>query len=155
MKERIEFKVSRATAGEILQHLSACDPNFVGSLRLRVDLQEYAVKVFNHAVRFEAWAEGKLVGLVAIYCNDQDYRIAYITNVSVLAQYQGRGIATQLIHRSVEHADKCQMRRVRLEVGNTNHFASSLYAKSGFVAAGRKNSMDIMDLILDEDRSVA
>ncbi len=36
----------------------------------RVHVDRYAEKISQNAVRFEAWAAGELVGLVATYCND-------------------------------------------------------------------------------------
>jgi ribosomal protein S18 acetylase RimI-like enzyme len=125
---------NRATVEEIAAHLALCDVQFVPPLSHRVDIRDYAAKLGNHAQRFEAWAGDRLVGLVAAYCNDRAARAAYITSVSVLADWGNRGIATQLLHRCLEYATLENLRQVRLEVATEHRAAVRLYEKCGFGA---------------------
>jgi predicted N-acetyltransferase YhbS len=126
MNHTVDLFLNKATELEILNHLSACDDEFVKALRARADLKEYSRKIYSKAIRFEAWAGGTLVGLVAAYCNDQSKRMAYITSVSVLMKWQGKGIAMQLISRCIEHA--------------------KMYEKCGFVADDAIDSFITMNL---------
>ena len=85
-------------------------------------------------MRFEAWSEGALVGLLAAYCNDRENGIAYITSVSVLEDWTGQGIAARLLRECVEHAKVSGMRQICLEVASANLPAIKLYENSGFIA---------------------
>lgn len=84
--------------------------------------------------------------MVAAYCNDHEKRIAYITSVSVLKAWAGKGIAAKLMQRCIEHAKAAGMRQISLEVASDNAPAIKLYEKSGFVARGANAPFVTMDL---------
>ena len=67
MSATLEYGTNRGTEAQIVEHLRKCDANFVPALSERVSLDEYARKIVEQAVRFEAWADGELIGLVAAY----------------------------------------------------------------------------------------
>lgn len=134
MKDTLEYLFNKATELEIHHHLSSCDDKFVQALSERAVIKDYSKKIFSKAERFEAWADGVLVGLVAAYCNDPIKSMAYITSVSVLSDRQGKGIAAHLIRQCVEHAKSMGMHCVSLEVERGNVPAIRLYEKCGFVA---------------------
>ena len=105
MSAAIEYRLNMASAAQIAEHLLRCDADFVPPLSGRVEIRDYAQKIASKATRFEAWSGGTLVGLVAAYCNDRDKRIAFITSVSVLREWTGKGIAARLmksVHRTCE-----------------------------------------------------
>lgn len=130
----LQYCIGQASEQEIAGHLQLCDANFIPPLSTRVNLQQYAAKLAEHAVRFEAWADGGLAGLLAAYCNDQDSSLAFITNVSVLGQWQQQGIANELVRQCVHYVKTAAMRGIRLEVEKTNTQAINLYLKHGFRA---------------------
>ena len=134
MNASIEILLNKASTAQIAEHLLRCDADFVPPLSGRVEINDYAQKITSKARRFEAWSGGALAGLVAAYYNNQEKRIAYITNVSVLKSWTGKGIAARLIGLCVENAKASGMRHVSLEVANDNARAIRLYEKSGFVA---------------------
>lgn len=134
MKTSIDYLLNTASEFEIIEHLLACDADFVPPLSTRLEISSYAAKIASKATRFEAWAGDILVGLLAAYCNDQATRIAYITNVTVLREWTGKGIAAHLMDRCIEHAKASDMRLIRLEVSRDNVPAIRLYENSGFVA---------------------
>lgn len=142
--------LNKASQREIAEHLLLCDADFVPPLSDRVDLNDYAQKIARKAMRFEAWSNDTLVGLVAAYCNDQMNHIAYITSVSVLKAWTGKGIATRLVHHCIEYARAMGMRQVRLEVACDNKQAVRLYAKSGFIADKSDGPFTIMNLYFKE-----
>lgn len=139
MSVAIEFGLNRASEGEIAEHLSHCDADFVPPLSDRVEINDYAKKIASNATRFEAWSGGRLVGLVATYCNDWEKRIAYITSVSLLREWTSQGVAATLMEQCVEHMKVLGMRQISLEVASDNAPAIRLYEKSGFVA-GKVNA---------------
>ena len=63
MSEGIQFSLNNASEAEIVGHLWHCDANFVPPLSDRVEINDYANKITNKAMRFEAWSGDKLVGL--------------------------------------------------------------------------------------------
>lgn len=134
MKATVEFLIDRASTAQIADHLRRCDAEFAPPLSGRVAIADYAGKIASGATRFEAWSGDTLVGLVATYCNDREARIAYLTSVSVLKAWTGKGIAARLLGQCLEHAKGAGMRRISLEVTRSNAPAVALYGKNGFVA---------------------
>lgn len=122
-----------ASRDQILVHLQACDAHFHPRLSCRVDLRAYATKIHQRARRIEAWGEGRLVGLLAEYFAPSE-REVFITNMSVELPYQGGGVASSLIARSIEHAAQESVRVMRLRVSSKSVSAIRLYEKHGFIA---------------------
>lgn len=148
MNAAVAYLLNRASAAQIAEHLSRCDTDFVPPLSGRVEIGDYAHKIESKAMRFEAWSGDTLVGLVAAYCNDHEKRIAYITSVSVLREWMGRGIAARLMNRCVEYAKASGMRQICLEVSSDNTLAIRLYQRSGFVVGKASAPFVGMDLNL-------
>ena len=150
MSEQIAFRLNEASEAQIAEHLSLCDAYFVPPLSGRVDIGSYAHKIASKATRFEAW-DRDLVGLLAAYCNDRERGVAYITSVSVLEAWQGRGIASRLLERCIEHAKEQRFQRVELEVDGGNVGAVKLYAKNGFLVNREKGAAVNMRLDFGEE----
>lgn len=148
MSAVVEYLMNKASEAEIAEHLSRCDVDFVPPLSGRVEINHYAKKIVSKATRFEAWSGGTLVGLVAAYCNDQQKRVAYITSVSVLREWSGKGNFTRLISQCIEHAKVSGMRQISLEVASDNTTAIRVYEKKGFVAGEANASFICMNLYL-------
>lgn len=140
--------LNKATEEEIAEHLCRCDADFKPPLSSRVTIVDYARKVTLRALRFEAWSSGKLVGLVAVYCNDPERRSAFITSVSVLKEWVSKGIAGELMKQCIEHAVALGLRRISLEVSTNNTAAIRLYEKKGFTAGTASKSFVTMKLFL-------
>ena len=145
----VEYLTNKASAVEIAEHLSCCDADFVPPLSGRVEITGYANKIVGRATRFEAWSGGALVGLVAVYCNDLENCIAYITSASLLKAWTGKGIAARLVGQCVEHAKALGMRQISLEVASGNTSAIRLYEKNGFGAGKASTPFVSMSLYLN------
>lgn len=154
MSTAVEYVLNKGSAAKIAEHLSQCDANFVPPLSSRVGINDYAQKIAIKAVRFEAWSDGTMVGLVAVYCNDQETGIAYITSVSVLESWTGNGIAACLINQCVKHATSSGIRQISLEVASANMPAIRLYEKSGFVVNQANAPFVTMDLYLKAGKNM-
>jgi len=146
MSAALAYLSNTASAAQIAEHLSRCDADFVPRLSARVDIGDYARKIASRAMQFEAWSDGTLVGLIAAYCDDQEKRIAYITSVSVLKEWMGKGIAARLVSHCVAHAKVSGMRQISLEVASDNTLAIKLYKRSGFTAGETHASSISMNL---------
>lgn len=150
----VEWHVNAADAGLIAAHLRACDDTFVPTLSSRVDIEEYAQKLTARSERFEAWSNGVLVGLLAVYCNDLDGRIAYITSVSVMPDSRGHGIASRLIALCVGKVAALGHMAIELEVGTRNEAAARLYEKHGFLSVRASAQTTILRLALGKEFTV-
>lgn len=139
---QINFKLNTASVCSILIHLNHCDNQFVPALSTRVSLEDYAKKMANNAILFEAWVDEKLIGMVAMYQNAQKH--AYITNVSVYNEYGGKGIAKQMFVQLMEYTKTNYITEIKLEVSAINIAAINMYLHFGFERIEEKNNQIIM-----------
>jgi len=157
MKTLMQVLSNTASPQQIEKHLRACDASFVPPLSGRVDLCAYAHKIWNKAQRYEAWDHGELVGLAAMYCNEQEGSGAFLTSMSTLAAERGRGIAARLVASCVEHARSRNLKWIELEVSDKNAVAVRLYEKHGFSFQSSVGTTGRMRLCLegevDRDKS--
>lgn len=135
----IEYKIKTAVENDIFAHLQECTDNFSPPLNKRVNIKEYSQKIFDKSMTFEAWKNQILVGLIAAYLNESSGRSVYITNVSVMKDFMGLGIASTLLSECIEYARKKNRKEIKLEVGKENIQAISLYRKFGFMNDDVKN----------------
>jgi ribosomal protein S18 acetylase RimI-like enzyme len=140
----VEFKTKTASVQAVTEHLKTCANTFDPPLHTHVNIEAYSQKIVDKAVTFEAWDNGQLVGLVAAYFNDLQSKTGYITSVSTLPHYQGRGIAKNLLTTSLEHGKSLGFLKVGLEVSERNTPAINLYSQSGFLVIGRKGATLVM-----------
>jgi ribosomal protein S18 acetylase RimI-like enzyme len=142
------FRTKAASAEQIFGHLNECSSFFVPELNAVVNISEYSKKIFQKSVTFEAWLNGRLVGLTAAYCNDLESRAAFITSVSVVREFIGAGIASKLMGRCISHAKLNGFIEIVLEVNVMNTPAVKLYQKYGFAIFEHKESSSLMKLSL-------
>lgn len=151
MSAALDYRKNKASAAEIADHLLRCNADFVPPLNSRVDIDDYAQKIADAAVRFEAWSGGELVGLVAAYCNDDNRRTAFVTNVSVLRAWMRKGVAALLLRDCIDYARNAGMRSISLTVASGNGPAIGLYGSRGFVADTMDASCETMTLNLGSE----
>lgn len=132
MDNTIVYKICNASHMDLYDHLTGCDNNYFPPLSNRVSIYEYAMKIHDRSVTFEAWSDTMLVGLVAAYFNDPQNMLGYITNVSVLKGFMGFGVASRLIEKCLYYAKKHGFDEIILEVNVTNISAIHLYRKFAF-----------------------
>ncbi len=142
-----EYKKNTATEVEILDHLKKSDQQFIPQLSSRVNLEVYAQKLSKFADNFEVWVDNELAGIVAAYMNDRLEGRAFISNVSVLEKFTGKGYASRLLENCIQDAKSNCFKEVVLEVNSNNQPACSLYYKKGFRL--KENHNDIFKLILE------
>lgn len=149
MNAPITYRLNKASALQITEHLARCDADFVPPLSGRVMIEAYAQRIADNTMRFEAWSGGTLIGLVAAYCNDEEMRIAYITSVSVLRAWTGKGIAARLTSRCIKYVTVAGFHQIRLKVASDNIPAIRLYEKNGFVVAQANEPFVTMSLLFE------
>lgn len=132
-----------ASVHEIAAHLHECSNYFAEPLSDRLNIEGYAIKISTNAETFEAWCTNRLIGLIAAYI-PLESRIAYITNVSVVADYGGQGIGGALLAACIEHAKGVGASEIELEVHKSSTNATSLYSNHGFQCISVRGPYQIM-----------
>ena len=73
-----------------------------------------------------------ILGYIAIYANDYNSKIAYITLIAVNRKYQGQGIGKKLIKKAEDISSSRDFEKIRLEVHKENCNAIHFYENLGF-----------------------
>jgi ribosomal protein S18 acetylase RimI-like enzyme len=127
----LQYRRDTATTDEVHAHLTRCDADFTPPLSARLDLRDYAAKLAERAARFEAWDGGQLVGLVAAYLTPGAPG-AFISNVSVVSELRGNGVAAALVADCIDRARGSGAATITLEVATADRAAARFYEKLGF-----------------------
>ena len=137
----IRYTQDEVSLDQAVNHLNACSEDYFPPLADRVDIQSYAQKILSRATTFEAWCDQELVGFVAAYLNESDPTSrAFVTNVSVVSEYRGQGIAKQILMRCHSASSRLGNVTISLEVDSRNEKAIGLYHSLGYRTVARKDS---------------
>ena len=129
--------------------MKQCSADFIPPLDAKVNMQEYAAKLFENAVTFEAWDDNVLVGLIAAYFNDETHKTGYITSVSTTRAYRNKGIVSHLLKHCFNYARQFHFKRIDLNVSELSHRAVFVYKKAGFRVVEKSNDLLKMQYNLD------
>ena len=135
----LQFRRDTATTDDVHAHLMRCDADFTPPLSSRLALEDYAAKLAERAARFEAWDEGRLVGLVAAYVTPGAPE-AFISNVSVVPELRGHGVAAALVADCIDRARGSGAATLTLEVATADRTAGRFYEKLGFTDRDREGA---------------
>lgn len=140
---KLEWRINKSCQKDIFGHLKECADSFIPILSSYVDIEAYSHKIFNRAVRFEAWSNSSLVGLLAVYNNEQT-KMGFITNVSVSPDYQNMRIAHTLMTLNLDFELLMSIFQVRLRVNKNNLKALSFYKRAGFVKIDEADDLTLL-----------
>lgn len=132
MQQLIKYSINKSKSSDIIEHLKKCSTDFIPSLETYVDIESYAIKLEKFAYRLEAWAEEELISLVACYLNNEETKDGFISNVSTLKSYQGKGIAKSMLECLIKIATKKKIKTLSLEVYKYNNKVIGFYTDIGF-----------------------
>ena len=144
----VVYKTKTADAQNIYTHLNACKDNFIPALDKTVDIAAYSKKIAENCITFEAWINNNLAGLIAAYFNDPENTAGFITNVSILKTYAGKGLASALLKNCISYGIENKFKEINLEVYDKNEGAIRLYKKFDFYQSATKNNLLILKKIL-------
>lgn len=127
----ITYKLNTASKDELSRHI--IQSNVDHMIEVRGETRQYAQKLVQYAMRFEAWDRNALVGLVAAYVNDLIKRESYITLLCVNPLYTNQKVASNLLTHVVDYVKKMNFVKINLKVNQNNKIALKLYQNFGFV----------------------
>ena len=124
-------KFNQSKFSDIYNHLKCCDKHFTPFLSSYVNLDSYSKKLESTADRFEYWSDQTLIGLLAMYKRVNTNSI-FITNMSIINSFFGKGYASNLINKSVLFYKDGGFSRIDLEVNINNIKAIKFYSNNMF-----------------------
>jgi len=135
----ITYTFNNSSESNIIEHLNKCDVFFIPKLSEKVNINEYSKKIYDNAMRLEAWNDKNLVGLIAFYENKKD-RFMFITNVSIDIDFVGKGIAKKLMSSLIDIFNQEEYDCIYLEVDINNNKAIQLYKMFNFFIESQNNN---------------
>ena len=144
----IIYNINKSSKIDITQHLTNCSLSFIPPLHTYVDIKIYSIKIYEKAVRFEAYSCNKLIGLIALYTDGSN---GFITNVSVEDKFLGDGVGYTLLKKCKEYISINNFKKLRLEVKNDNDRAIKFYERNDFIIVGHNKDNLTMELKIERD----
>ena len=108
------------------------DDEFIPSLSSQMNIVEYIDKIIKNAVIIPIYVMGRMEAFIAIYCNDYDSYIGYLTMIIVRKGYRSKGFGKLLVNSAIDLLKELKFKKLRLEVFKSNNKAYLLYKKLGF-----------------------
>ena len=108
-----------------------CDSAFENPVTQRITYSKILEKIHQKGKLIFAY-DGNLLGYCAFYANDAERRIAYISLIAVVPEYQEMHIGTGLLKESFEIMRTYGMKQCMLEVRKNNRNAIQFYKKNRF-----------------------
>lgn len=149
----LRFEIKTASYDAIIDHLNTCTSYFNPPLNTLVNIEEYGEKIYYNAITFECWKNNELIGLIAVYFNNIKNKIGFITNVSVLKEYQKFGIASKLLSNVIKYGREINYDSIKLEVRENNKTAIKIYERHGFNKINQSGDKIMMELILNNEKN--
>lgn len=145
-------RLGRSSQDEKRLHvlLMRVDSDFMPPLSTQVQLDSYCSKLASYAEVIIITSGKDDIGFVAIYANNTENGISFITAIAVDQAHRGCGLGVLLLKEAINVSRTKNMSRIRLEVHPANYTALSLYRKMGFVEIEHPNHSDLKSSILME-----
>lgn len=124
------------------QIIRACDRAFPNPVASRENYPELLAKICQYAVFLTA-QDREPLGYAAMYANNTESKIAFITLLAVKPEKQGMRIGRNLLEACLERARQCGMHNVQLEVRKENVKAIGLYQAAGFRKQDKETNTSI------------
>lgn len=128
----IEYVVNKnkIELSTIVEFIYEVDHDFVPALSSRVNITEWASKVWSLAEIVVAREKEKVVGVIFYYVNDKETFKGYITYLAISSFYRNRGIAVELLQRCIKFSRRSGMKIIGVHTNNPK--AQKLYKKVCF-----------------------
>ncbi|WP_165024554.1 GNAT family N-acetyltransferase [Dysgonomonas sp. ZJ279] len=134
----IHLDRSSKSSTELAGYYRLLDSSFEPPLSSYVNIDTYADKLVNNAYVAILKSKDEFVGLFAVYINDKEGKIAYISSLAVMDKFKGSGYSKYLMDEAVNTAKQAGMQMVRFEVKSTYDRAIKFHEKYGFKRSDEK-----------------
>lgn len=115
---------------QYVEFLTEVEKDFPTPLSEKVNILEYAIKLMNKAVVSALFENNKIIGMAAIYCNDNENGFAYIPIVAIHKKMRGRKLSKSLIQSLISIAKERGAKKIGIHTENP--VAQKLYESTGF-----------------------
>ena len=132
----------------ILRFLTMTALDFVPPLDSRVDLVAYSRKLSRAAINLFYRVESVDAGHAAVYANQVESGVAFLSSIAVDRRFRGSGIARALLEQVIATCRERGFRTLELEVGHLNSSAIHLYQAFGFRTLEGSGEIRRMELAL-------
>lgn len=117
----------------ILSFLKKEELHFIPPLGSKVNIESYSKKLSSIASNVFACVDGEDIGHAAYYSNDKTQFKGFLSSICISKKRQGYGVGLLLLKHVVDNCIKNGMRKIELEVDDTNLAAIKFYKSYGFV----------------------
>ena len=132
----------------ICSYLLRNDNIFTPPFSTRLDIKEYSDKLAKYSTHFAVYADNELIGFAACYFNHPDKEVVYISTISVIREFQRKGIGNELLRTVIIYGTMQGFEELRLKVNISNSWAIKMYEGAGFKEKGRILGVSEMALSL-------
>lgn len=123
--------------------IEKCDGVFIDGILKKKNYRDIFDKIDRNAYLIVSYDINNPIGYAALYANDYENRIAYISMIGVISKMQGRHIGSQLLDKCIELAKREGMYFIKLEVYKKNEKAIEFYKRKGFKAQTKSSEEKI------------
>ena len=124
--------VQKPTVKEIEAFLYAVDKDFPVAISEKVDLKEYAKKLFDNATFCYEYQNGVIAAMVAGYTHNLTENLAFVSIMATRKEYRGQGFASKQLAKFLEESRKAGAKGVHVYAVESNLPAVATYKKLGF-----------------------
>lgn len=96
------------------------------------NISEYVEKLNQNAEIYFLVNKNEDIGMCAIYSNDYENKIIYISSISIKKEYLSKGLGQVLLDYIFTLRNNYNMKYIKLEVKKNNIKAINFYKKNGF-----------------------
>lgn len=132
MRKIFSFKINKIDLESIHSYLINRNNDFTPPLSEKLDIYEFASKMFKYANIYTVSYQDSIVGMTGCYANNFKTLEAYITNTSIHPSYYGTGLASELMKFCIKDISSKGFKSIKLEVHKDNARAINFYKKMGF-----------------------
>jgi len=129
----IDFKTTKEIADKDLRHLYEAS-HWISYTN---KFPEMSILLKDCMLVYSAWNKDKLVGLIRVI--GDNHSIAYVQDLLVLPDYQGKGIGHELLRHIIEEAGHIRQLVLITDSGKENQSIRDWYERQGLKAFEQMN----------------
>lgn len=119
---------------KIKEFILKIDKLFPAPLSKKVNINEYCGKILNKGIVIVAKnIDNQIVGILTGYANDEINKLAYISILCTLPEYQNQHIGTHLLNIFTNIVKENGIKKIFLHTHKENENAISFYKKNNFM----------------------